>query len=153
MHGARRNVAPFTRAIRVALAVHRQRHLSTQNDVRAFRGMRVIRIGRVWPILPNIGMAEALSLQISRKFLLVHNMILPNTRQLPPKNGYALPAALGDAAERVLPSSGEKIVYKFKPLVEAAEHQARRLADRRETHVHAVGRPVRSLSLCNPQAP
>ena len=62
MHRAGRHVAPFARAIRVALAVHRQRHLSAQNDMRAFRGMRVIRIGRIRPILPNISMTEALSL-------------------------------------------------------------------------------------------
>jgi len=27
-----------------------------------------------------------------------------------PENGYALPATLGDVAERALPSSGEKLV-------------------------------------------
>jgi hypothetical protein len=114
MYGACWNVAAFTRAIRVALAVHRQRHLSVQNDVRGFRGMRVIGIGRVRRVLPRIGLTESLSLKTSRKFPFVHNMILSNIRQLPPENGNALPAALGDTAERARPSSGEKLVNNLQ---------------------------------------
>jgi len=114
MYGACWNVAAFTRAIRMALAVHRQRHLSVQNDVRGFRRMRVIRIGRVRRVLPHIGLTESLVLKSSRKFPFVHDLILANIHQLPPENGNALPAALGDTAERARPSSGEKLVNNLQ---------------------------------------
>jgi hypothetical protein len=64
--------------------------------------------------LPHVGLTESLSLKSSRKFPFVHDMILSNIRQLPPENGYALPAALGDTAERARPSSGEKAVNKLQ---------------------------------------
>jgi len=114
VYGARWNVAAFAGAIRAAVAVHRQRHFATENDVRGFRGVRVIRIRRVRRVLPHVGLTESLSLKSSRKFPFVHDMILSNIRQLPPENGYALPAALGDAAERARPSSGEKAVNKLQ---------------------------------------
>ena len=152
VHGAGLHVAPFARPIRVALAAHRQRHLPAQNDVRGFRGMRVIRIGRVRRILPHISLPESLLLKSAREFPFVHDMILSDIRQLPPENGNALPAALGDTAERARPSSGEKAVtnYKFKPLVEAARQQAHRPADLRE--ICAETSAVRPLAPCNPRA-
>jgi hypothetical protein len=54
MHRAHGHVAAFAGAIRVAAAIHRQRHLPAQYDVRCFRSMRVIGIGRVRRILPHI---------------------------------------------------------------------------------------------------
>jgi hypothetical protein len=114
VHCTCRNITALTGAISAALAIHRQRHLSVQNDVRGLRKMRVIRIGHVRRVLPHVGMTESLSLKTSRKFPFVHDMILPNIRQLPLENGNALPAALGDTAERARPSSGEKLVYNLQ---------------------------------------
>jgi hypothetical protein len=75
-------------------------------------------------VLPHISVTESFLLKSSREFPFVHNIILSNIRQLPPENGYALPAALGDTAERARPSSGEKAVtnYNLKLRVEA-EHR------------------------------
>src|SRR5258708_13494067 len=81
VYSARRNIAAFTGAIRVPPAVHRLRHLPTQNDVRGFRGMRVIGIRRVGRILPDVGMAEAFLVERSRPLLFVHRIILANAAQ------------------------------------------------------------------------
>src|SRR5258708_32395382 len=78
VYSARRNIAAFTGAIRVPPAVHRLRHLPTQNDVRGFRGMRVIGIRRVGRILPDVGMAEAFLFERSRQLLFIHRIILAN---------------------------------------------------------------------------
>ena len=75
------NIAAFTGAVRVAPAVHRHRHLPAQNDVRGFRRMRVIGIGRVRRILPDVGVAEAFPFKSSLEFLFVHWIILANTRR------------------------------------------------------------------------
>jgi hypothetical protein len=66
--------------ISFGVIVHRQRHLSVQNDVRSFRRMRVIRIGRVRRVLPHISLTESLSLKSSHKFPFAHDMILSNIR-------------------------------------------------------------------------
>jgi hypothetical protein len=44
--------------------------------------MRVIRIRRVRRILPDVSMAEAFLLERSRELLLIHCIILANTRNL-----------------------------------------------------------------------
>ena len=49
VHVAGRNIAALSRAIRCALAAHRQRHLSFENDVRGLHGMRMLRIALVGP--------------------------------------------------------------------------------------------------------
>ena len=61
-------------AIRVAPAAHRQRHLAAQNDVRGLRGMGVIGIGRVRPILPNIRLTKSFLLEATHKFRFIHNL-------------------------------------------------------------------------------
>src|SRR5258708_16800331 len=78
VHRASSHVAPFACPIRVALALHRQRHLPVQDNVRRLRAMCVIRIRRVGPVLPHISMAEALPLKLNRQLLLVHSIILAN---------------------------------------------------------------------------
>ena len=78
VHRASSHIAPFACTIRLARAVHRERHLPLQDNVRGFRAMRVIGIRRVRPVLPHISMAEALPLEISHQLLLVHRIILPN---------------------------------------------------------------------------
>jgi hypothetical protein len=114
VYGTGGNVAAFTRAIRVALPGHRQRHLATQNDVGGLLCVRVIRVRRVRRVLPYVRVPEAFLLELSRELLLVHSIILANMQPLRldsgAENGYALPAALGDTTERARPSSGEKIV-------------------------------------------
>jgi hypothetical protein len=72
--------------------------------------MRVIGIRRVRRILPHIGLMESILLKISCELRFVHDLILSNPYNFAPENGYALPAALGDTAERARPSSGEKAV-------------------------------------------
>src|SRR6266404_7477655 len=102
----------------MALAAHRQRHLSTQDDVRGLRSVRVIGVRCLRPILPHVRVPEAFLLETSRELPLVHSIILANRlrfRRIPaPENGYALPAELGDPVERALPSSGEKTVKTYK---------------------------------------
>jgi hypothetical protein len=107
---AGRHVTSFASATSPALASHRQSHLSAQNDVRRFHRMRVIGIRHIRAILPHIGVAESFLLKRSRKLLFIHDPIPPNVHHFPPEDGYALPAALGDTAERARPSSGEKTV-------------------------------------------
>ena len=107
---AGRHIAPLTHAIGPALAIHRHRHGACKDDVRCFCAMRMIGIPRVGAILPHVRMRETLLLETPRKFRFVHHPILTNPNQCLSKNGYALPAALGDTAERALPSSGEKLV-------------------------------------------
>src|SRR6266436_8856256 len=46
------------------------------------RGMRVIRIGRVRPILPHVGLTESFLQKSSRDFPFVHWMMLANTGQI-----------------------------------------------------------------------
>src|SRR6266446_6673989 len=72
VHGTCRDIAAFTSAIRVALPVHRQRHLAAQNDVRGFRRVRVILIRRVRPILRDVGVPEAFLLEGAGESLLIH---------------------------------------------------------------------------------
>jgi hypothetical protein len=160
VYGACRNIAAFTSAIGATLPVHRQRHLAAQNDVRGFRGVRVIWIRRVRRIL-HIGVPEAFLLESARELLLVHPIILSNVqrfRSIPaPENGYALPAALGDTAERARPSSGEKTVRNHKIRRWASEAEVHQ-----RTHPQAERREIRAddhrahlarlPSPCNPKA-
>ena len=114
VHGACGNIAPFSRAIRVALAAHRQRHLSAQDDVRGFRSVRVIWIRCLRPILPHVRVPEAFLLETSRELPLVHSIILANRRRFrripAPENGYALPAELGT------PQKGRFRLQERRPL-------------------------------------
>ena len=70
------------------------------------------------------------------------------------KNGYALPAALGDTAERARPSSGEKAVETKDQNLAAQEHPLElRATERHETRAcDFAGRLALLLSRCNPQA-
>src|SRR5258708_40377808 len=89
VYRARGNIAAFTGAIRVPPAVHRLRHLPTQNDVRGFRGMRVIGIRRVGRILPDVGMAAAFLFERSRQLLFAHRLIITNDGpSVDPKTAY-----------------------------------------------------------------
>ena len=72
-----RHVTSFACATSPALASHRQRHLSTQNNVRRFHRMRVIGIRHIRAILPHIGVAESFLLKRSRKLLFIHSPIPP----------------------------------------------------------------------------
>jgi hypothetical protein len=161
VHRACRHIAPFTHAIRVALAAHRQRHLSAQDDVRGLRSVRVIGVRCVRPILPHIRVPEAFLLESSRELPFIHSIILANRQRFrrisAPENGYALPAELGDPAERALPSSGEKTVMNYKirrwALAAEAYQLAHPRAERREIHADdRLGRPARLPSPCNPRA-
>ena len=75
VHRSGRHVASLTRAVPLALATHSQGHLAAQNDVRGFRRMRVIGIGRVRRILLHIGLTESLLFEALRQFHFVHNLI------------------------------------------------------------------------------
>ncbi len=116
--------------------------------------MRVVRIRSVRRILPDIRVAESFLLKIARQFVFIHSMIVPNAG--PSKNGYALPAALGDTAKRARPSSGEKAVTIAKlknPVLKGAHLPARRPRGLRETRADdSEVRPARLPSPCNLQA-
>jgi hypothetical protein len=77
MHGPGRNVAAASRSIRVRPAVHGQCHLAAQYDVRGLRVMPMLRIKRVRSILPNIGMAKSLAVQLLRQLSLVQTRVPP----------------------------------------------------------------------------
>jgi hypothetical protein len=72
MHCPGRNVAAFSRAIRRASTVHRQRHLSFENDVRGFDAVGVVGIAAIRPVLPNTGVTKALAMQLLFEFGDVH---------------------------------------------------------------------------------
>ena len=67
-----RNVAPFSSAVSPALAAHRQRHLSFENDVRGFDRVSVVGIATIRAIFPDIRVAKALVMQFLLKFGDVH---------------------------------------------------------------------------------
>ena len=73
---ARGNVAPVALVIRVRLAIHGQRHFAAQDDMRSFHVMRVVGVVSARGILPNVGAAKSLPLQLFRQLLLVHRHIL-----------------------------------------------------------------------------
>ena len=119
MHGPGRNIAAASHSIRVRPAVHDQYHLAAQYDVCGFRVMRMLRIKRVRLILPNIGMAKSLALQLLRQLSLVQTRIPPFVEGSVPsvlqpftlssqlrrqhfasKHGYAPSALMGADAER-----------------------------------------------------
>jgi hypothetical protein len=119
MHGPGRNIAAASHSIRVRPAVHDQYHLAAQYDVCGLRVMRMLRIKRVRLILPNIGMAKSLALQLLRQLSLVQTRIPPFVEGSVPsvlqpftlssqlrrqhfasKHGYAPSALMGADAER-----------------------------------------------------
>src|SRR6266446_7360906 len=161
VHGTCRDIRAFTSAIGVALPVHRQRHLAAQDDVRSLRSVRVIWIRGVRRILPHVRVPEAFLLETLRELPLVHSIILANSRRFRPipasENGYALPAELGDPAERVRPSSGEKTVMNYKIRRWAPEAEAHRRAppqaELREIRADdSADRQARPPAPCNPRA-
>jgi hypothetical protein len=84
VHGVRRHIAAFTHAIRPPLGIHRQRHLSAQNDVRGFPSDACDRDKTRSAHLPDVRMAEAFLLEGSREFLFVNWMIQANAGQFEP---------------------------------------------------------------------
>jgi len=63
VHRARRNVTALSGGAGDRCAGLRQRHLSFENDVGRLRGMRVVGIIRVWPVLPDIGMQKSFAVE------------------------------------------------------------------------------------------
>ena len=59
-----RNIATFSSAISTRLSTLRQRHFSLKNDMRRFRGMSMVGIERVWPVLPDVSMKKALVMKL-----------------------------------------------------------------------------------------
>jgi hypothetical protein len=78
MHRPSGHVATFTGSVCFRRAVHRQRHLAAQKDVRGLFHVRVIGVVCVWPVFPNVSIAKAFMTQFLRQRLLVHAAILPN---------------------------------------------------------------------------
>src|SRR5437868_8863167 len=57
--GSSRNVATFSRLVGSHAAIHHERHLAIENDVRRFCGMGVLRIVRTGPILPDVSLPKS----------------------------------------------------------------------------------------------
>src|SRR5438045_1404059 len=105
-----RNIAALARRKCSRFTIHRQRHRAVENDVRCFRVVRVLRVKHVRPILPHIRVFKSFALQLFCQLLFVHadNVTAFSERcsrhtihdPRSSENGDALPAALGDAAER-----------------------------------------------------
>ena len=59
-----RNIAAISRPIRRASAIHHQRHLAFDNDVRGFHRVRVVRITLVGPVLSDVGVTKPFAPQL-----------------------------------------------------------------------------------------
>jgi len=113
VYRARRNVAARTRAKRFRLAIHGQRHLSIQDDVRRLDRMRVVSVSRARHVFPNVGVRKTLAMKLIHQFLLIHAKSV--TRAEPVRNRGQTrkrpPCRNGGCCRKGVPSSGEKIVY------------------------------------------
>lgn len=68
------NIAALSGAVSPALATHRQRHLSFQNDVSGFDGVRMVGISAVGAVLPHIRAVKTFAMQFVFKFANVHRL-------------------------------------------------------------------------------
>jgi len=64
MRDASRNVTTVAGAIEMWFTVNGKGHLSAENDMSGFGNMCVIRILRIWPIGPDVGVRKTFALQL-----------------------------------------------------------------------------------------
>src|SRR5581483_646243 len=74
MHSFGGDVETVARVVSFRIAVHGDRHLSVENDVRGFTGMHVIGIESVGAILPNVRGGKSLGAKLSFERLFVHDL-------------------------------------------------------------------------------
>lgn len=82
VHCSRGNVAAASAVVSLRAPIHRQSHLSTQNDVRCLRCVRVIRVRGSRTVLPNISVRESFAFQLLRQLVFVHFPILTTNQSL-----------------------------------------------------------------------
>ena len=108
VHGAGRNVQAGAFTVSFRFSIPGEGHFAVQNQMRGLAGGRVIGIGSVRAVLPDVDVADSFFSQFSRPFPFVHCVMLAG-RIFPyllfhcrasPKNGNAPPAAMGAAAGR-----------------------------------------------------
>jgi len=64
MRDAGGNVTAIAGAVEMWFAVNGKGHLSAENDMSGFGNMCVIRILRIWPIGPDVGVGKTFALQL-----------------------------------------------------------------------------------------
>src|SRR6476646_1212170 len=58
------NVAAVSGAVEMCFAINGEGHLAAENDMSGFGNVCVIRILRVWPIGPKVGVRKTFALQL-----------------------------------------------------------------------------------------
>jgi len=65
-------IATVATAIGHARPIHGQRQFAVENDMRSFRGVRVIGIARVRRVLPDVCVSESFDVQLIFQFRDIH---------------------------------------------------------------------------------
>ena len=64
MRHAGGNVAAVSGAVEMWLAIYGEGHLAAENDMGDFGNMCVVRVLRIWPIGPDVGVRKTFTLQL-----------------------------------------------------------------------------------------
>lgn len=65
VNGSGRNIAAIPYDVRMSIAALRQRHFSSQDDMRGLGGVSVIRVKSVRAILPDVSVEETFVMQLA----------------------------------------------------------------------------------------